>query len=242
VPARFQKSTRYSLLPAPGSVTRAMRFGVAASISAFCVLSLSPWWIAVAQQPTFEVVSIRLNKSGVPPNGNVSEEPGRFLGTNASAKLLIREAYSIKDYQLSGGPGWLDSDRFDIEAKAGTASGDAELRAMLRTLLTERFKLVLHHETKEMSVYNLLVGKGGVKFPEVKPGAPRPPSPRLLENVVRRLRATRFSALADLLSSPQLLGKPVIDKTGLTGNYLIDMQSGPDEDLQGVLGDYGLRV
>jgi uncharacterized protein (TIGR03435 family) len=173
----------------------------------------------------------------------VSKTPGRFVGTNAIARLLIREAYGVKDYQVSGGPGWLGSDRFDVEGKAADgAAGDAQLRAMLRTLLAERFKLVVHRETKEVQVYNLVVGKSGIKFPKINAGERLPtPAPRK-EGVIGRMTALSLPALADMLSSQDLLGRPVLDNTGLKGNYFIEIQYESDEDPVALVQDRGLKL
>jgi uncharacterized protein (TIGR03435 family) len=81
-------------------------------------------------------------------------------------------AYHLTEYQLSGGPGWLDNDRFDIEGRAATPAGEEQLRAMLNTLLAERFKLVVRHESKEMPVYALTVGKKGSKLSEANKESP----------------------------------------------------------------------
>lgn len=76
-------------------------------------------------------------------------------------------------------------------------------------MLAERFKLVVHRETKEMAAYNLMVGKSGVKFPEIKPGEARPAMPPMKEGAVGRMYAASIFALADMLSSRGLLGRPV---------------------------------
>jgi Protein of unknown function (DUF3738) len=162
--------------------------------------SVAPRWIAFAQEPAFDAASVKPNAKYVGSSGRVSKTPGRFLGTSATARLLIREAFGVKDYQLSGGPSWLDTDRFDVE------------------------------------------GKSGIKFPEIKPGEPRTAFPPMRPGMVGRMYAANLSALADMLSQGNLLGRPVLEKTGLTGNYLIDIQSGPDEDLVTVVQDQGLRL
>ncbi|HEY4362140.1 MAG TPA: TIGR03435 family protein [Bryobacteraceae bacterium] len=226
-----------------GRTSRArVAVGIAAMIGLIAAGSMAPRWIAFAQEAKFDAASVRPNPTYVGSRGRVSKTPGRFVGQSATARLLIREAYGVKDYQLTGGPAWLDSDRFDVEGKSASVAGDVELRAMLRTLLAERFKLVVHQETKEMAVYDMVVGKNGVKFSEVKPGEPRTGLAPKKPGMQGRMFAANVSALADMLSSEGLLGKPVLDKTGLTGNYLIDIQTGPDEDLITVVQDQGLRL
>ena len=200
--------------------------------------------IAFAQDPAFEVASIRPNVNGQGSmNGRVAAAQGKFEAKHAPTRLLIRYAYGVKDYQLSGGPTWLDSEYFEVEAKAADSGADNDqLRAMLRTLLAERFKLVVRREAREMSVYHLLAGKNGVKFPEIKPGDPRRTPAALKPGAVGTMYAASIPALADMLSSPSLLGRPVLDKTGLTGDYFIDTQFGPDEDMLTIVQDQGLKV
>lgn len=203
--------------------------------------SLAPRWIAFAQEPAFDAASVKASKLGVFYNqGRVSKTPGRLAAMNAITRLLIREAYGVKDYQVSGGPGWLNSDRFDVEGKADGAAGDAQLRAMLRTLLAERFKLTVHRETRETQVYVLVAGKNGPTFPEEKPGEPRPKPGPAKEGIVGRMGASNMPGLADMLSS--LLARPVLDKTGLTGSYFIDLQYGADENVFTAIEDHGLKL
>jgi hypothetical protein len=108
---------------------------------------------------------------GGPPldtgGGGLRFTPGRVASApnGVTARRMILEAFHLTQYQLSGGPGWLDTDRFALEAKAEGAD-ENQLRQMLQTLPAERFKLVGHRETREMAVYALLVGKNGTKLHE----------------------------------------------------------------------------
>ena len=108
-----------------------------------------------AAGPAFEAASVKPNRSG-DAGWRLEPQPGgRLTGTNVPAAALIRFAYDLPDFQISGGPGWLDSDRFDVVAKA---EGDPSLdqkRLMLRRLLAERFKLTAHTETRELPIYAL---------------------------------------------------------------------------------------
>ena len=79
-------------------------------------------------------------------------------------RLLIRIAYGVTDRQLSGGPDWINTETFDMDAKAEQPATVDELHLMLRTLLEERFQLKVHRETKEQAVYALVVDKGGPKM------------------------------------------------------------------------------
>src|SRR5437773_4110241 len=126
---------------------------------------------ATPPAPAFEVASINTNNSG---DGRVmlGNQPGRFTATNVTLRMLIRTAYQLQDFQISGGPGWLASDHFDVVAKieagdpdvipAGPpvpGQGPTRLQLMIRSLLTERFKLAVHTETKEQTIYALVVAR-----------------------------------------------------------------------------------
>lgn len=148
-----------------------------------------------AQQPdsqvTFEVASV---KPSAPPEGGRmvmgarggpgSADPIRFTASNFSLSSLISMAYDLKPYELSA-PSWLNGERFDIVAKVPPGATREQFRLMLQNLLAERFKLVIHRETKELPIFELVVGKGGPKFKEsadqtdtvVQPGALPPPPP-----------------------------------------------------------------
>jgi uncharacterized protein (TIGR03435 family) len=109
-----------------------------------------------APRPEFEVASIKLNKSADMRMMVRPAPGGRFTVTNVPVQLLITMAYRIKDFQLSGAPPWVTSERYDVEAKAdGNPEFDAML-PMLQTLLEDRLKFKFHRESKEMSVYALL--------------------------------------------------------------------------------------
>jgi uncharacterized protein (TIGR03435 family) len=152
--------------------------------------------------------------------GSLRFPPGRVVSAPAgvTARKVILEAFHLNQYQLSGGPGWLDSDRFELEAKAEGAS-ENQLRQMLKTLLAERFKLVAHRETKEMPVYALMVGRNGPQFHEWKDGDPLPEFGSGSHATTFRDVGT-MRRLADVLSAGPDLGRPVLDKTGLKGTYL----------------------
>src|SRR5258708_438456 len=123
--------------------------------------------LSLAQAPAeFEVASVKLNKSGT---GNVSlnSSTGRFAATNVTLRNLITYAYDVRDHQLSGGPNWLNSERYDIAAKEpGGGHSLAKTLQMVQALLADRFQLKLIRETKELPVYTLVVGKNGSKLHE----------------------------------------------------------------------------
>jgi uncharacterized protein (TIGR03435 family) len=116
--------------------------------------------------PAFEVATLRMSISG-DAGWRLQPQPGgRLTGTNVPAAALIRFAYNLPDFQITGGPGWLSTDRFDIEAKAEGDPPIDQKRLMLRTLLAEQFKLTVHTETRQLPIYALVMARN-----DGKPGA-----------------------------------------------------------------------
>ena len=126
-----------------------------------------------AQAPTeFEAASIKPAAPMTPGRmmigmrgGPGTPSPGQMTFNNVSLAQIMQRAYDVKSYQLSG-PDWMSSARFDISAKVPAGTTKAQSKVMLQNLLADRFKLVLHHSTKESSIYALLVAKGGPKLKE----------------------------------------------------------------------------
>jgi uncharacterized protein (TIGR03435 family) len=130
--------------------------------------------------PTFEVASV---KPAAPIVGNRimvgmrggpgTPDPGQITYNNVTVKGVLTNAYGVKGFQISG-PGWLDSERYDIVAKLPRGATKAEFMVMLQNLLAERFKLTLHREKKDLPMYALVVGKNGPKLKEsVEDAAPK---------------------------------------------------------------------
>jgi len=194
-------------------------FGLLGSVIAFAQLP---------ELPGFDVASVKPNKSG--GVGGVRTTPGRIIGINTTAKMLIQEAFNVRSYQVFGGPGWLESDRFDLEAKAMGNVSEDQLRPMLQRLLAERFKLAVHRDAKEMQVSVITVAKSGFKLHELKPGELGPVRTPPKEGAAGIIfRTGSISDLADLLSGP--MRQPVLDRTGLKGKYVVDIAWGADEDV-----------
>ena len=133
--------------------------------------------------------------------------PGGRFHAISWIKQLIQKAYDVKDYQVIGGPSWIESDRYDIDAKAGKADAtEAQMLPMLQTLLVDRFQLKIRRESKEFPVYDLQIAKGGAKLRVLKPGDRSICSRDNSEACGIRTMAQ----LADWLG--HITGRPVLDK------------------------------
>ncbi len=213
-----------------------------------------------APSASFEVASVKPNRSADRRMGIQMAPGGRFVATNIPVKLLLQEAYGVKESQISGGPSWLGSERYDVEAKADESSAGEmaklspeqrkeRLMLMLQSLLADRFKLTLHHETKELPVYALTVAKSGPKFHETAltpadPGAPNPPGPQadhhlkggifMMGRGQLTVDGAPLARFADILS--RQLGRVVLDQTGLKGNYDFTLKWTPDQSEGGMFG------
>jgi uncharacterized protein (TIGR03435 family) len=201
-------------------------------------------------RPEFEVASI---KPAAPDARGMFIRPGPGGGvsvTNMTLKELIVIAYRIQPFQISGGPAWLDSARYDIVAKPETKPKQAEIQLMLQSLLADRFQLTLHRETKELPVYALVMARkdgklgpspveskeGGCTQPDPnKPPPPPGPGQRPALSCGQMMMSPRGLTLVSAPVSnmiPMLarrLGRTVIDKTGLTGNFDITVEWTPEE-------------
>ncbi|MGA2877372.1 MAG: TIGR03435 family protein [Bryobacteraceae bacterium] len=196
-----------------------------------------------APRPEFEVASIKPNKSAdrrimiLPPRG------GRFTATGVTMQLLIALAYRIKDFQISGAPSWLNSERYDIEAKAEGNPAIEALGPMLQTLLEDRLQFKFHRETKDLPVYALVVAKAG-KLHEAEgecgprpDGPPPPPEPGKLPTAPcggffvfpGHLSGQKVAIMQLLDPLSRFTGRNVLDKTNLTGKYDIDLQYTPEQ-------------
>jgi uncharacterized protein (TIGR03435 family) len=143
-------------------------------------------------------------------------QPGGRLSAMSWIKQVIQIAYGVADYQVTGGPGWLSTDRYNIEAKA--ANPDAtkdEINGMLQSLLAERFQLKVHQETKDISVYDLVVDKDGPKLTPLKEGE----DPGCTRDNTEVCGMTSPADVARSLRG--VVGKPVIDRTGISGRYKV---------------------
>jgi uncharacterized protein (TIGR03435 family) len=198
------------------------------------VLSMAAW----GQAAEFEAVSVKVHQGG----GGTTRQmnPGSLRYLNITLGEFMTMSYGVKRYQIDG-PDWAvnnsSSVRFDIVAKAAESASPEEMRKMLGAVLEDRFQLRFHREQRDLPVYALTVLKGGPKFKEGDGGEPGV-SPNGSGAVA--FKNYPMEALALLLSNMPAVGKPVIDRTGLTGKYtfttnLLDTAPG-GADVKSTLG------
>jgi uncharacterized protein (TIGR03435 family) len=198
--------------------------------------------IAVSQeQLSFEVASVKPSgpKSIRGSDGGPgSRDPGRYSFGRATLHDLLYEAYDLVDDQQILGPDWLGSEEYDLVAKIPPGTTKKQFEKMMQNLLVERFKLVLHHETRNFPVYVLIVGKSGPKLkesgasaastptpatpnpiqcPELPPDRPGLSTRHSLAGACMVARRQPMSEVADMLHMS--VRRVVVDQTGLTGKY-----------------------
>ena len=198
---------------------------------------------AAAAPPVFEVAAIKENKSGSVSSHSDTKD-GRFTATNVSLRSLMQyEAYGIPGSRILGGPKWLDSTRFDIEAKMDDSVADhlrtlarsqreLETQAMFQQLLADRFKLAVHWETRELPIYALVVAKKGPKLQPTKDftGSPGTSSNGSQSGSQFNATGVTLPQLAEALTRVLFreLGRDIIDKTGVEGRYDLTLKWAPD--------------
>ena len=210
-----------------------------------------------ANASTFDVVSVTRRVSNTPGSMSPMLMPsGRVAAQNVTVREIVRTAYALEDSQVEGGPGWIGADRFDIEARAVATATPDDVRAMLRSMLADRFRLESHVEPREMSIYSLVTARGDSRLGtslrrspgectpiSPPPGAPGPPPPppgaglglggfafrcpsAFLPGRVS-IRAIDMRGFSIVLWRRATVGRPVTDRTGLSGEFDIDLFYAP---------------
>jgi uncharacterized protein (TIGR03435 family) len=213
---------------------------------------------AAAMASAYKSASIKphIAGKGTVENVAIMFSPSGFTARNTTLKRVIGVAYGVQDDLISGAPDWVNSEKYDIEVKSpdpapedaqkpGNGMGVDRLGLMLQAVLADRFKLTLHRETKDLSVYELVLAEGGPKLQEAKPEYMNPngingPEGRLPERRMMKMGPGELTGVGAALQPlvEQLswqLGRTVLDKTGLTGTYDYSLRWTPGESEAGML-------
>jgi uncharacterized protein (TIGR03435 family) len=218
--------------------------GTIAATALALLIAGVPALLAQETKPTFEAATIK---------PNTGSDPGNFFRmvgvtpsmTNQTMKSMLLWAYRVHDFQIAGGPGWISSDRWDIEAKTTAAATLEERQLMVQSLLHDRFKLALHREIKELPIYNLTVAKGGLKIQPNKEGSclspdPKSPGPAPGKTFMDYCGTSGFgrcsmigssatmTELAESLSNPTAVGRTVVNQTGVEGRFRYNVNYAPE--------------
>lgn len=183
---------------------------------------------AQTKQPAFEVASIKQTPQELPstgrltarPIGLVREDPSFVSYRNITMKALLMHAYGLKEFQISG-PGWFDTEHYDINAKLPVGATEEQIPTMLQQLLTERFRMTVNWTTSQQTAYMLVIDGGG---PKLTPSADQdllddqPDKARSVSmSSTVKLQGAPIAALVSLLSNT--LHEPVADSTALKGRF-----------------------
>ena len=202
---------------------------------------------SISDLPSFDVASVRQNTSGEFVGSFGFEPGGQLIVVNNPVRSLIRSAYGVQNYQVLGGPEWMNSDRYDVRARAAGGPSEEQLRLMLRRLLSERFKLVARRETREIPIYALVIARpdrpvgpdlrraavdcmaitAEAEKRGINPELPQPQGnrPACGTRSMPGLMMGAGVSMADLarnLAGPA--GRLVVDKTGLSGAWDLDLK------------------
>ncbi len=219
------KNMKAVVVPAEPSVLRSWHpIGMTARLLGCWLLAILA---AFAQTPAFEVASIKPSAPDA-TRMNIRRDPGgrnRFE-QRADLQTLVSMAYNTQSFQLSGGPSWLRSRRFDVVAKAPAGAVKGQTWVMLQTLLGDRFQLAIHRETRDLPIFELVTAKGGLK---VQP-ASRPPGPAddFIQTSPGRMKALMVSMQGLALTLSGTVGRQVIDRTHLEGRYDFQLEFAPE--------------
>jgi uncharacterized protein (TIGR03435 family) len=219
------------------------------SIAAVVIWALGALCVVDAQKEVaFEVASVKESHAGGGAQTFSITPDGSYRLTNATARMFIRQAYRLQDFQIVGAPSWTDADRFDVTAQSPSGVGVAAVPGMLQTLLRDRFALVVHKEIREMPIYALVLDRAnGTLGPHIA----RTPSAASVECAEQRSSRTApdrsdgkpcgigirggsitagdatLSQLLGLLSP--MVGRTTVDRTQLVGTFDYTLNWTPDD-------------
>ncbi|HEY3742745.1 MAG TPA: TIGR03435 family protein [Bryobacteraceae bacterium] len=192
------------------------------------VLLLAAAPFTFGQTKEFEVASVKPHKDDDGRVGIQMAPGGRWRATNVPVNLLLQIAYDLRPGQMTGAPNWINTERYDIDAKVDDSLGPSpkpeQMRPYLQALIEKRFQLKYHHETKDMQVYILEVGKNGSKMKESDPAEVGP----RIRMGHGSLTCTKIKMDMFARELSRQVGRPVLNQTGLTGDYNLDLSFAPE--------------
>jgi uncharacterized protein (TIGR03435 family) len=219
-------------------------FGAILAAALAVLLATVPALLSQEAKPAFEAATIR------PNTGNDPSSYFRMMGvtpsmTNQSLRNMIFWAYRVHDFQITGGAGWMGTDRWDIQAKTLPGAGIQQMQLMFQSLLKDRFKLAIHREIKELPIYNLTIAKGGLKIQPNKEGScltpdPKSPGPAPGKTFMDYCGTSGFgrcsmigtsatmTELAESLSNA--VARTVVNQTGVDGRFRYEVNYAPEEN------------
>lgn len=212
-----------------------MSQGLTLAIAAL-VVAAGAFAQAPPPRPAFDAFEVATIKPAAPNSdaGNVirMESTNRFAVLNYTVKKLVGAAYNLTPRTIAGGPGWIETEGYDITAVTPGAvlPSREEQMSMLQKLLADRFKLAFHREQRETSIYALTVAKSGSKLKDsANPGVNPPLTNRIFpDHVSLPGRGATTAQLASVLQRA-VVDRPVVDRTGLNGKYDFDLEWTPDD-------------
>jgi uncharacterized protein (TIGR03435 family) len=188
-----------------------------------------PRTMAPDAKPSFEVATIKPSIPDSPGQGINVQQNGNFTTRNISLFELIKFAYALHARQLTGGPSWMELEKYDILAKPDIPGmpNATQLRAMVQELIKQRFGLEFHREKRELSCYVLTVDKAGVKMAKVETNRGNLPGFGGRGPGAIGVRNSNMTEFADFLQA-RIVERPVVDQTGLTDRYDFTLEWRPD--------------
>jgi uncharacterized protein (TIGR03435 family) len=175
--------------------------------------------------PSFEAADVKANKSGDARMAVDFQPGGRFTARNVPMKILIALAYGVRPEAVQAGPAWIESERYDVVAKASQSAKPEELRRMVQSLLAERFKLAAHTDRKPMPAFALLTAKSGPKMQAGEDAplaeqrcAPSDGAPGQKHVMCRHMTMAVWAATLQEIATRDI-EFPVVDQTGLIGSF-----------------------
>lgn len=220
------------------AVRRTLLLLAATSFAIALLCAGAPAQTAAAARTTFDVASIHINNTETDGHHHIVNDPAEshFRSVNLALRDLIQFAYGLPDSQILGGPAWLDSIMFDIDAKSDPLV-DAQLHAlpteparhqkqlMVQALLADRFQFKAHQETRQLPVYALVIAKDGPKF------KPSEINGTTIDTGRTRLHVAGSDDTISILARElaHVLGRVVLNQTGLSGRYDLSLRWTPDD-------------